>query len=83
MTKTKRELTTFECDHCKKRSEEREADNCFPYERGWVYIYRIDFKVATNKINRMKDKHFCSKECFDKALNKFMEEALKMCCLFG
>ena len=83
MTKKEKTLTTFNCDECGKQSEERTKDNCFPYEKGWVYIYNLEFKVASNHLNRIKDKHFCGPVCFHNYVQKIIQEALSHCCLFG
>ena len=81
--KKERTLTTFECNHCKKRSEEIESGEGFPYEIGWIYIYCLDFKVAKNKINQIKDSHFCSKVCYLKEIEMRLLEALGRTLMFG
>lgn len=83
MTKQEETITTFTCDECGAKSEKRDKSNCFPYEKGWVYVFRLDYKIATNHNNTIKDKHFCSKICFINHIQKQIQEALSHCCLFG
>jgi len=64
--KQKRILTTFECDFCKKRSYESEEPPEYPYNFGWIYIYNLNFKTCNDKINNLKDLHFCCRDCFIK-----------------
>lgn len=75
-------LVNFECDDCRENSGFRsEIDSeCykgqlpFPYDRGWVYIYNFAFKIFGNSIV-IKDKHFCSRICLIKFVNKLMNRA--------
>jgi hypothetical protein len=78
----------FTCDECKKESQVRaDSNNCtpFPYTEKWAYLYTFQFKIpqmepiggAISKTGReiqVGDKHFCSKLCFLKFIEKKMEE---------
>jgi len=75
----KQQFTEFTCDSCKKQEL---SDYGFPYEKQWVFIYKIDGKALesyapglqtdTKQINE-KDKHFCSLKC----LQNFIKEKFK------
>ena len=62
----------FICDKCNKVTEYfEEGDSAdfkgghvFPYNAGWIYVYKMIFKVLGCRF-RIEDKHFCCKQCFD------------------
>jgi len=71
----------FICDECGKDSKLQEAGDGFPYEDDWTYLYAFQFKLASNIVPMPKDKHFCSKDCLKKFVNKCLDNSLT--CLFG
>jgi hypothetical protein len=70
--------TRFTCDECGAKSG---LESKFPYIKGWAYLYNFSFKLGENLVPMPKDKHFCSKECLTKFVNKLLERSLT--CLFG
>ena len=79
----KETITTeqFRCDECRGISKPQLAGDGFPYEDGWTYLYHFAFKLASNRVPMPRDKHFCSKECLKKFVNKCLDRS--MTCLFG
>jgi len=77
------EKTIFICDNEDCKKQETLFDKRFPYEKDWVYLHNFEFKVASNKQNPNKEKHFCCRNCMVIYMNKKLEEAFKMICLFG
>jgi hypothetical protein len=73
--------TTFTCDNVSCGKKAKLFDGRFPYENNWVYLYNFGYKLASNKENTIKDKHFCCKACLLEYLRKQMEGQL--ICLFG
>jgi hypothetical protein len=62
----------FICDNC-KNSEECIPDSAgkinYPYEKGWLYIYQMNFQVEDDSKKHprriaVNDKHFCKATCF-------------------
>lgn len=67
-----RQLTDFTCDQCSAKIKDCPG---FPYDKGWHYLYNLDFKTMTLegvKNFKLLDKHFCSAEC----VKSFIGEAL-------
>jgi len=60
--------TIFKCDNCRKETSEGEGYK-FPYEKGWVYLYKIEFKRKSGKSTNLRDRHFCSKKCMNEWIN--------------
>lgn len=63
-------ITTFTCDGCGKKSEERESKDGFPYSLGWRYLYNLSYKKKNSRQVVLKDKHFCSDKCMQEFVNK-------------
>jgi len=81
MSKEIIEKAIFTCDNCKKK--EILDNEKYPYDKGWVFLYNFKFKVASNKSNPNKEKHFCCRNCMVIYMNKKLEESFSMVCLFG
>ena len=63
----KDQINVFICDNCEK---EIETDSGFPYDKGWIYLYKFSSKLSNDKFVTRGDKHFCSKECLIKSIEK-------------
>jgi len=73
--KTKKLMVKFTCDECGKESKEIEdGKESYPYSEGWIYLYRFFIKLKKDKIWREEDKHFCSKGCSNKFINKIFKK---------
>ena len=62
--------TEFECDACGKIIR---WDIGYPYEKGWLYLYHLEFKESDYSIKVVKDKHFCCKKCYLKFVERELE----------
>lgn len=72
--KTQRIIVTFACDVCDKRVD---SEKGFPYGLGWHYLFDVNIQIPFHGEDMEshvrlceKDKHFCSKEC----LLRFVEK---------
>jgi len=72
--KKERTLISFECDECAKSTEELEQPTRPPYDSGWIYLHQLIFKITKDKEINLKDKHFCSEDCFISWLNRQIKE---------
>jgi len=75
--KNERTLVTFECDNCKKKSNEFEQPAKMPYESGWRFLYHAEIKIGRENAIQIKDKHFCSDECLLSFIKEKFEEDRK------
>lgn len=72
----KNNYAKFVCDECNKESKEiKEGNSHFPYEDGWRYLHRLNFKMNKDKNNTIDDKHFCSAECMRTHIDKNIKES--------
>ena len=62
-------LTDFTCDQCSKSINNQDS---FPYNKKWIYLYKLEFKVAQQDSNRHSDNHFCSLDCFKKYIQNII-----------
>ena len=54
----------FKCDKCSKEIPfEQIGDKVYPYEKGWTFLYKLNFKLENNKVIDTTEKHFCSVKC--------------------
>lgn len=68
--------TKILCDNNKcKKSVEFEVGDSYPYYKGWIYLYKHEFKVDQSQ-KQFGDKHFCSPECFVEFIKNLLEDAL-------
>ena len=72
MKKGKDEDREIICDSCENKIAVKTTDK-FPYEKGWSYIHELSGKKMTGDVlqrYKHQDKHFCSKACEDKFIEK-------------
>lgn len=70
----KEETVKFKCDTCGAES----VGIVFPYDRGWIYLYKLNFKASPKLILEYTDRHFCSVTCMQVFTNlKIAERANK------
>ena len=72
--KQQRIVTTFTCDECGKKCEEKDDREGFPYNDGWRYLYNLSFKNNKGREFSIKDKHFCSGKCREEFIIKKLKE---------
>jgi hypothetical protein len=79
----KEKITKFTCDTCGNMIDRTEEEG-FPYEKGWMYLYRFEGQVGKNPTHRLMkdverysevDKHFCQKKCLYSFVGKTITEA--------
>jgi len=64
----KKQSTVFACDMSNCNKTISEVSKGFPYEAGWRYLYKLEFKNAHATPKNIIDKHFCS----NKHLSQFV-----------
>ena len=64
------------CDlkECRKKAEIKYEQ--YPYTAGWIYLYKLELKLRSNKKYEVKDKHFCCLEHKIKFLLEDIQETL-------
>jgi len=69
----------FNCDlpKCRKKVGKL-VEESFPYQKGWVYAYKLEFKVTNNKFIKDRDKHFCCAEHLLEFIKLKLEENKKV-----
>ncbi|HED05067.1 MAG TPA: hypothetical protein ENI61_00100 [Ignavibacteria bacterium] len=68
---------TFICDECKSKHEKCENNyDSYPYDKHWVFLHNLSFKIKFEKINDFKEKHFCSAYCLEKYIIRKIREEL-------
>ena len=61
--KDQRLITNFTCDQCGKKSDQRTIAQGFPYDEGWVFLYKFATKVERHQRKVIREKHFCCDDC--------------------
>jgi hypothetical protein len=69
----KQEMVKYICDNCGKEL----ISSQFPYEKGWAYLYALNYKLESNQIHEFKDKHFCCPKCLEIFQRAKLELSLK------
>lgn len=72
----KREQTVFECDNCKGTITRRKDDG-FPYDMGWIYLHKLNFKMTDDIVVKKNELHFCSKKCFEEYMHNLLVLKIK------
>ena len=61
--KDQRLITNFTCDECGKKSDQRTTEQGFPYDEGWVFLFKLETKVERHQRKVIREKHFCCDNC--------------------
>ena len=67
----KKHITAFMCDSCGLKIE-IDYGTGFPYNKGWVYLFRLEGRFPRSY--KETDKHFCTVTCEIKFITKFLKE---------
>ncbi len=62
----------FICDNCESKTIDVGIGSGYPYDEGWRYLHRIEFKFNDFGVssNEYRDKHFCSTKCMCEFVTK-------------
>jgi hypothetical protein len=71
----KEDLTTFTCDNCKKKETVKQKTG-YPYDKGWVYLFNLKGKIASQHYD-IQDKHFCCLNCEIEFIRKMIEALIQ------